>query len=88
MIRSYLQVPPPRPGLKCRHVLSLAHRISWPAGCHGATRRAQVLHLVRAHSQAEFQVIAEEAQLPSKLHDLERLCEEQGIRPDGSQGPT
>lgn len=47
-----------------------------------------MLHLVRAHSQAEFQVIAEEAQLPAKLHDLERLCEEQGIQPDGSRGPA
>jgi len=48
----------------------------------------QVLHLVRAHSQAEFQVIVEEAQLPAKLHELERLCEEQGIQPDGSRGPA
>ena len=47
-----------------------------------------MLHLVRAHSQAEFQVIVEEAQLPEKLHELERLCEEQGIQPDGSRGPS
>ena len=49
---------------------------------------AQVLHLVRAHSQAEFQVVIEEAQLPAKLHELERLCEEQGVQSDGSRGPA
>ena len=82
--------PPPRPPLPGLAVITVASSslLVLEAGCDGPPRCAQVLHLVRAHSQAEFQVAAEEAQLPSKLHDLERLCEEQGIRPDGSQAPT
>lgn len=39
----------------------------------------QVLHLTRANSEAEFEDICEEAHLWTKLHDLEQLCQEQGL---------
>lgn len=39
----------------------------------------QVLHLTRANSEAEFEDICEEAQVWTKLHDLEQLCQEQGL---------
>ena len=43
------------------------------------------MHMVRSHSQAEFEDIVEEAQLVAKLNSLEQLCEEQGIAADGTQ---
>ena len=56
-------------------------------GVNPVTCYCQVLHMIRSHSQAEFEDIAEEAQLLSKLSDLEQLCEEQGIAADGTQQP-
>ncbi|KAL3142518.1 hypothetical protein ABBQ38_002840 [Trebouxia sp. C0009 RCD-2024] len=51
----------------------------------------QVLHLTRANSEAEFEDICEEAQLWTKLQDLEQLCQEQGlnegeVQAEGMQG--
>ncbi|KAK9816594.1 hypothetical protein WJX72_002457 [[Myrmecia] bisecta] len=64
---------------------------SMPEPCHPALYDLykQVLHLIRANTEAEFENIVEEAQLWSKLNTLEQMCEEQGITEDGAvSGPV
>lgn len=45
-------------------------------GSHGTP---QVLHAARVHIESEFDTICEETLLTDKLHQLEEMCETQGI---------
>lgn len=41
------------------------------------------MHAARVHIESEFDTICEETLLTDKLHQLEEMCEAQGI-PDGA----